>query len=50
MMFIISLLMLIFGLVDNNLTLILSSGLFGIASSIDSFTHKYFEDKTKDEM
>lgn len=44
MFWIISLLMLGFGLIDNNSVLIVTSGLFAIASSIDSFTYKYFKE------
>lgn len=42
-MILISLVLLAVGLFADNDALIITSGLFGIASSIDTFTDKYFK-------
>lgn len=44
-MILISLVLLIVGLITVNDSLIIASGLFGIASSIDTFGFKYFKNK-----
>lgn len=44
-MIIFALVLFIVGLFDTNEMLLIASGLFAIASSIDSFRIKYFKDK-----
>lgn len=46
-MILISLALLIVGLITANDTLIIASGLFGIASSIDNFWYGYFKNKNR---
>lgn len=48
-MILISLFLLIVGLIIGNDTLIIASGLFEIASSIDNFWYSYFKNKNKNQ-